>query len=70
MQVTAKWGWTAVPANVTQAAYIIGAQLFREKDAPFGVSGVSDLGVTKVGESRPARTLLQPFRRFDGGLVH
>lgn len=32
VQVTAQWGWSAVPADVKQAAYIQGARIFGRRD--------------------------------------
>lgn len=39
LQVTAKWGWAAVPGDVEQACKIKAARLFRRKDAPEGAGG-------------------------------
>jgi hypothetical protein len=44
LQVTARWGWAAVPAVVTQACLIQAGRLFKRKDAPFGVAGSPELG--------------------------
>lgn len=48
VQITAKWGWPAVPDAIVQAAYITGADLWKRKDAPFGVAGFGDLGVMRI----------------------
>lgn len=48
IQITGTWGWPAVPPPVTQAAFILAADIFKMKDAPFGVSGVSDFGAVKI----------------------
>lgn len=48
VQITGTWGWPAVPPPVTQAAFILAADIFKMKDAPFGVSGVSDFGAVKI----------------------
>lgn len=61
VSVTAKWGWPAVPAEVTQAAYILGAELFKRKDAPFGVAGFGDFGVVRIRDDPRLLTLLSPF---------
>lgn len=39
VQVTAKWGWAAVPSAVKQATFIIAAQYYKLPDAPLGVAG-------------------------------
>lgn len=40
VQVTAKWGWAAVPTTVAQACKLIAAQNFKMADAPLGVAGM------------------------------
>lgn len=44
IEVTAKWGWTAVPDVVSQAALIQAERFFKRKDAPFGVAGSPEAG--------------------------
>lgn len=44
IEVTAKWGWTAVPKVVEQACLLQAARVFKRKDAPFGVAGSPDIG--------------------------
>lgn len=44
VEVTAAFGWAAVPALVKQAALIQAARFFKRKDAPFGVAGSPDTG--------------------------
>lgn len=39
VEVTARWGWSSIPEEVTQAAYIQSSRLFRRKDSPEGVLG-------------------------------
>lgn len=65
VQITAKWGWPAVPAEVNKACLIQAIDLFKAKDAAFGVAGVGDLGVLRVssGLNRLARALVEPYRR-------
>lgn len=48
VQVTATWGWQEVPANVQQAALMMAADLFKTKDAPWGIAGMGDLGLVKA----------------------
>lgn len=45
IQVTAVFGWPAVPLAVKQAALIASADLFRLKDAPFGIAGFGEFAV-------------------------
>lgn len=44
VQVTAKFGWPAVPDNVEKACIIQAVQLFKAKDAAFGVATFGDVG--------------------------
>jgi hypothetical protein len=61
--VTAKWGWTAVPAPVKQACLILAAETFQLKDAPFGVAGLDQFGVIRVRDNRMAAAKLAPYVR-------
>ena len=45
IQVTGVFGWPAVPRNVKQAALIAAADLFRLKDAPFGIAGFGEFAM-------------------------
>lgn len=42
--VTARWGWTEVPATVEQAALLQASRFFTRRNAPFGVAGSPDAG--------------------------
>lgn len=42
--VTAKYGWTTVPAAVKQATLLQASRFFKRRDAPFGVAGSPDVG--------------------------
>lgn len=44
VQVTARWGWAEVPAEVRQACLIQASRIFRRKDAPFGIAGSPEMG--------------------------
>lgn len=61
VQVIGVWGWPAVPPPVTQAAFILAADLFKFKDAPFGVAGVSDFGVVRIQSNPWLTELLRPY---------
>ena len=58
IQVTARWGWAAVPASVTEACLILAEELFKMKDAPFGVAGFGAMGVVRVRENPKVLALL------------
>ena len=65
VEITAKFGWPAVPTDVKKACLIQAIDLFKAKDAAFGVAGASDMGVLRVtsGLNRIAKALLAPYRR-------
>lgn len=66
LQVTAKWGWAAIPDDVAQACRLLTAQLYRSKDAPFGVAGVSDMGTVQRIRNLPVvEELLAMYVRAD-----
>lgn len=66
--VTARWGWTAVPSPVKQAAKILTAMSFKLSDAPLGVAGMGEFGVVRVRDSRLAVAKLTRYVR-EGVLV-
>ena len=44
VQVTARWGWPAVPEPVKSATAIMAGRLFKRADSLLGVMGFGDLG--------------------------
>lgn len=44
VQVTALWGWTAVPDTIKQATLLQAARFFARRNAPFGIAGSPDAG--------------------------
>lgn len=52
VQITAKFGWPAIPDDVEKACLIQAAQLFKAKDAAFGVASFGDAGALRVGSKR------------------
>lgn len=65
VQVTAAWGWTAVPAAVFEATLMKAARLFHRKDSPQGVAGFDQFGAVRLSRSEDGdvMSLLDPFRR-------
>lgn len=63
VEVTASWGWSAVPAPVKQACFIQSHRLFTRAEAPTGVIGVGEFGAIRLTSvDRDVETLLQKFR--------
>lgn len=63
VQVTAQWGWAAVPAAVKQSTLIIASETFKLKDAPFGVAGFGDMGVIRVRDNPVVARRLAKYNR-------
>ena len=61
VKITGTWGWQQVPPEVTQACLIMATQLFKEKDSPWGMAGVGDLGVIRTSQSPFLVELLRPY---------
>jgi hypothetical protein len=65
VQVTARWGWPAVPDDIAQAALLQATRLYRRKDSPQGVLGNSEWGPTRVSRSDPdVEALIAPYVIF------
>jgi hypothetical protein len=63
LQVTADFGWPAVPSAVKEACLGLAEENFKMKDAPFGVAGFSDFGAVRVRENPKVAALLQRYMR-------
>jgi hypothetical protein len=61
IQITGVFGWPAVPPAVKHATLIAAADLFKLKDAPFGVAGISDLGALRVKDNPMITKLLARY---------
>lgn len=61
LQVTAQWGWTAVPYGVKQAAYYLAVDLFKLRETQFGVMGAGEWGLVRVKDNPKAEKLLYPY---------
>lgn len=67
VQVTAAWGWAAIPDAVKYATLIWGGRLFKRRNSPEGVlNGFADFGIARVVSGDPdvhrVTGLLAPFR--------
>jgi hypothetical protein len=62
LEVTAQWGWVAVPDPVRMATFAIAAEQFQMKDAPLGVAGSDQFGnVIRVRDVKINRDRLGPY---------
>lgn len=61
VQVTAKWGWSAVPDDVKQATLLLGAELLASRNAPLGITAIDVGGIQVRGNTR-VTTLLATYR--------
>ncbi len=64
VQIQGVWGWPQVPDAVRRAARLLATEHFKLKDAPFGASGIADLGIVRIRQNPKARELLQPYRKY------
>lgn len=63
VELTAIWGWSAVPLPVKRATLILAEELFKLKDAPFGVAGFGAYGMVRVRDNPKVCSLIDPYRR-------
>ncbi len=63
VQVTARWGWATAPAAVKEACLISAVEIFKLKDAPFGVGGYTDFGIMRVRDNPFVARMLAPYQR-------
>lgn len=63
VEVTAVWGWAAVPAAVNEATLIAAEEITKLRDTPFGVGGYGDFGVIRVRDNPFVARMLGPYRR-------
>lgn len=64
VQVTARWGWAAVPGPVKQACLMLAEEIYKQKDAPFGIAGTDNYGLVRVRENPMVMRKLAPYVRY------
>ena len=64
IQITARWGWPAIPNAVKQAAIIQSITIFKSPDAPFGATPFPDTGILRLRSALhpTAAALLNEYR--------
>lgn len=68
VKVTAKWGWTAVPADVKEATFLVAHRLYYEVAVPSGITPPNaEFGLPGSPLQRPytVERLLHRYRRMD-----
>ncbi|MCI0687573.1 MAG: phage head-tail connector protein [Sporichthyaceae bacterium] len=63
VQVTAQWGWAAVPAPVKESCLILSEEIFKLRDTPFGAGGFGEFGRIRARENPHTAMMLAPYRR-------
>lgn len=65
IEVTAKWGWPAIPDAIREATVLLAARQFKRLDSPLGVAGFGDLGAIVVRRIDPdVAAMVAPFKTF------
>lgn len=64
VQVTAQWGWDAVPSAVNQACIILSMRQFARLNSSLGVVGFADMAITVRAVDPDVRDLLNQFVIF------
>jgi hypothetical protein len=61
VQVITTWGWSVVPPSVEQASLLLCTDVFKSKDAPWGVAGTAETGLMRVQSNPWAVELLHDY---------
>lgn len=69
VQITARFGWSFTPPGVEQATILKATQLFKRKDAPYGVAQFGDIAAVQITrKDADVVELLWPYMR-DAAMV-
>ena len=61
VQVITTWGWPTVPPAVQQASLLLATDIFKSKDAPWGVAGTAETGLMRVSSNPWAVEFLHDY---------
>lgn len=62
VRVTTRFGWPAVPPDITEASYIQATRLHKRKNSPEGVLGSAEWGVVRLSRRDPdVWALIEPY---------
>lgn len=68
LQVTARFGWSAIPDQVNEACLLRAAAIFKRREAVFGVAGLNGFGEVRITRRDPdVVALLDPFVKVGFG---
>lgn len=62
VQITAQWGWNAVPDDVREACVLLAMRQFARYNAALGVLAFADMAITVRAVDPDVRDLLQPYK--------
>ena len=68
VQVTAQWGWAAIPSPVVEACLMLAEETWKMKDAPFGVAGFSSYGAVRVRQNPKIQALLARYQSANAAI--
>lgn len=63
LQVTATWGWAAVPAPVKEGCLILAEDIYKLADSPFGTGGYGQFGIIRARENPMVWQRVGPYAR-------
>lgn len=69
VQVTAKFGWSAVPPEVEEACLLRAYALFKRRSSPTGIQGFEGFGMRTTRDDPDIRALLSPYVKVRIGAV-
>lgn len=69
VKITGVWGWSSIPAPVSEATILLTVRWFKRKDSPFGIAGTNELGQVQMMATRDpdVKAMLEPYRKFSVG---
>ena len=63
LQVTAIWGWAAVPSPVKEGCLILAEEIYSLKNTPFGVGGYGQFGIVRARTNPMVWARISPYVR-------
>ena len=68
VQITATWGWDYVPPEVQTASLMMCVDIFKSREAPWGMIGEVSTGLARVQANPFITELLRPYINFKAGV--